>query len=71
MRLISNGHKVTLLGNLPKCDKDLLQYAISNYSFVNGIKYNVSMAEWADNIKKTYDSNNPRNKAVIDLIYSL
>lgn len=71
MRLISNGHKVVLKGNLPKCNKDLLQYAISSYSFVNGIKYDVSMAEWADNIKKVYDSNNPRNKAVLDLIYSL
>ena len=71
MRLISDGHKVILKGNLPNCDKDLLQYAISSYSFVNGIKYNVSMAEWADNIKKTYGSNNPRNKAVLDLLYSL
>lgn len=70
MRLISDGHKVILKGNLPDCDKDLLQYAISSYSFVNGIRFDVSMDEWADNIKKTYN-NNPRNRAVLYLIYSL
>lgn len=53
-------------------DKDILSYAINAYSFVNSVgQYQISVSEWIENIKKVYDSNDPRTKEVIRVLLSL
>lgn len=53
-------------------DRDILSYAINAYSFVNSVgQYQISISEWIENIKKVYDSNEPRTKEVIRVLLSL
>ena len=71
MRIKCDGIKTTLTGIGYDADHDLLKWAISNLSFVNGICYDIDGKEWISNIKATYDENTPQLKTVINLLESL
>lgn len=52
--------------------KDILSYAMNNYSHVNGVgQYKISINEWIENIKKVYNDNEPRTKEVIHVLLKL
>lgn len=71
MRIKSDGVKTTITGVGYKEDQDLTRWAVANLSFVNGIRYDIDGAQWLENIKLTYDENEPRLKTVINLLESL
>ena len=71
MRIKSDGTKTTITGIGYKADHDLIQWAVANLSFVNGIRYDIDGAQWLENIMLTYDENEPRLKTVINLLESL
>ena len=71
MRIKSNGIKTTISGIANNNDMDLVRWAVSNLSFVNGIKYDVDGQQWTDNIKSVYDENTPQIKVIISLINSI
>ena len=71
MRIKSDGIKTTITGVGYKADYDLIRWAVSNLSFVNGIRYDIDGTQWIENIKLTYDENEPRLNTVINLLESL
>ena len=54
---------------------EILQYALESYGFLNctcfGAKYLVSIESWITEIKKVYDVNCLKTKAVIDVLNKL
>lgn len=71
MRIKSNGIKTSISGIANDADIDLIKWAVSNLSFVNGIKYDVDGQQWIDNIKSVYDENIPQIKVILSLINSI
>lgn len=71
MRIKSDGTKTTITGVGCEADHDLIRWAVANLSFVNGIRYDIDGKQWIENIKLTYDENEPRLKTVINLLESL
>ena len=71
MRIKSNGIKTTISGIANDADIELVRWAVSNLSFVNGIKYDVDGQQWIDNIKSVYDENTPQIKVILSLINSI
>lgn len=54
---------------------DILQYALESYGFLNctcfGAKYSVSIESWVTEIKKVYDVNCLKTKAVVNVLNKL
>ena len=71
MRIKSDGIKTSISGIANCADIELVKWAVSNLSFVNGIKYDVDGQQWADNIKSVYDENTPQIKVILSLINSI
>lgn len=71
MRIKSDGIKTSISGIANNADMDLIRWAVSNLSFVNGIKYDVDGQQWIDNIKTVYDENTPQIKVILSLLNSL
>lgn len=71
MRIKCDGIKTTIVGIGFDADHDLIKWAVSNLSFVNGVRYDIDGKEWIANIKATYDKNIPQLKTVINLLESL
>lgn len=71
MRIKSDGIKTTITGAGHSAYHDLIRWAVANLSFVNGVRYDIDGEQWIENIKLTYDENEPRLKTVINLLKSL
>ena len=71
MRIKSDGTKVTITGVGHEADHDLIRWAVANLSFVNGVRYDIDGEQWIENIKATYDENEPRLKTVVNLLNTL
>lgn len=71
MRIKSDGIKTTISGIANDADIELIKWAVSNLSFVNGIGYDVDGQQWIDNIKSVYDENTPQIKVILSLINSI
>ena len=79
MNLIkSNGYNhslfldVSIVNTLTKNEREILEYALSEYNFINKekhtVQYSITVGQWVENIKGFYDVNHLRTKAVLNVL---
>ena len=63
---------VSIVNRLTNNEREILEYALSEYNFINKEKhtaqYSITVHQWVENIKGFYDVNHLRTKAVLNVL---